>query len=227
VSKNASRAVTDPPLPRLRPWTALCLWWAARADARAGLPATGTTTTGTTTTGEQRAYLPPTPCLQELDRRRLEIIEGERTRLVEDTAELVVRRRTLSARIDQACGRLREETEARHREQLRLRLGELHYALADLDERIVRECVSAQSRAVRHDEYLRRCCARYARTLLRRHPAAAELARAGWPALGALPGWVSDPTAPATLLPGAVPVDGQPAVPGRTGESPLSRAGAR
>jgi hypothetical protein len=138
----------------------------------------------------------------------LEAIEGERARLVEQTAELLVRHRTLTARLAQTSDRLREETDAGHREQLHLRLGELHYTLAHLDERIVRECVTAQSRAVRQDELLRRCCARYARTLLRRHPAGAELAGQDWPRPGALPGWVTDPKPAATLLPGAGIPDG-------------------
>jgi hypothetical protein len=189
---------------------------------------------------------PTTPCLQELDRRRLEAIESERTRLVEHTAELVVRRRTLTARSAQSTGRLREETDAQRREQLRLRLGELDYALASLDERIVRECVTAQSRAVCQDEYLRRCCARYARTVLRRHAGASELTQQGWPTLGALPGWVTDPSPTAALLPSVGGPDGprnpdnpgdphNPFAPadrptdavGPTSEPSLSRAGAR
>lgn len=220
---KASRpSTTDSHLPRLHPWTALGLWWVARGDARAGLPAVRSS--------ESAGSPPTTPCLQELDRRRREAIEGERTRLVEDTADLLIRRRTLLARIAQASGRPREEPDLQRREQLGLRLGELHYALANLDERIVRDCVTAQSRALRHDEYLRRCCARYARTLLRRHAAAGELAGADWPTLGALPGWVTDPRPAATLLPGAGVPDGPVVssdIAGLPDELPHARVGVR
>lgn len=169
----------------------LRLWWNAVTDRRAGLPSGGDDGTSRT------------PCVEELDRRRLEAIERERGQLVAATAPMLIRLQVLDVRIDEARRAVDDVADPGQppprvsRDQRRLRLSELRSARATLDEQIVRRCVAAQSRAVQVDEFMRQRCARYARTLLRHHPDAPALTRAGWPALGGLPAWVhsANPTA--------------------------------
>ena len=206
------RPATSGPV-RLTTRTALGLWLPAMRDRRAGLPALGDPTT----------VPPPTPCVQELDRQRLESIECERARLIADTAAARVAFQKLETRIGQAEAALSTALSAVPRvdadsavpaatgpvartdrvARCQVRLGELRTVRAELQEQIATQCVTAQSRAVRVDEYLRRCCARYARTLLRRHPDGPALARLGWPALGELPTWVREPRPAAALFPAA------------------------
>jgi hypothetical protein len=169
--------------------------------------------------------------VQELDRQRLECIEGERARLVLDTAAARVALHRLETRIGQAESALLAARSAAAGDNIdhavsagrpaaadldarpdrvarcRVRLGELRTVRAELWEQISTQCLAAQSRAVRVDEYLRRCCARYARTLLRGHPDGPALARLGWPCLGELPTWVREPRPATTLFPVAGPAD--------------------
>jgi hypothetical protein len=203
--------------------TALGLWLPALRDRRAGLPALSDPAMATA------AKPPATPCVQELDRERLERIECERARLVTDTAAARAALHKLETRIDQAevalaaalaavacddqdhlgdCGAMPGPAAAADPvacpdrvARRQIRLGELQAARAELREQIATQCLAAQSRAVRVDEYLRRCCARYARTLLRRHPDGPALARLGWPCLGELPNWVREPRPAMTLFP--------------------------
>ncbi|HEY2206754.1 MAG TPA: hypothetical protein VGH99_20005 [Pseudonocardia sp.] len=200
---------TVDPGDRLGTGTVLALWWSAVLDGRSGLPQLA-----------DDSAPPPTPRVGELDHRRLELIERERARLVADTADLLVRREEIDARIRGTEGAKAAAREPEQIEQRRLRLGELERSRALLDERIVRDCVAAQSRARSYDRLLRRCCARYARTLLRHHPDGAALARIGWPTLGEAPAWVVGHHPTAALSGG----DGAPA---RTDRDASARAGDR
>ena len=171
----------------------LKLWWNAVTDRRAGLPSLDDGGTSRT------------PCVEELDRQRLEAIERERGQLVAETAPMLIRLQVLDVRIDEARHAVDDVAgpgqppPRMSADQRRLRLSELRSARATLDEQIVRNCVAAQSRALQVDEFMRQRCARYARTLLRHHPDAPALARAGWPALGGLPAWVHSASPAAAL----------------------------
>jgi len=145
----------------------------------------------------------PTPYVQELDRQRLEVIAYERGKLVSATSQLCMQYRLNAERIRQAEIALLAASTDTHwagapsATDCQLRLAGLRSSQAALREQIARQCSEAQHRALRFDEFMRRCCARYARTLIRCHPAGAALAELGWPSLGPLPAWVlaSDPTA--------------------------------
>lgn len=177
---------------------ALGLWWQARRDRRAGLPMLP----------QGDAVPAPTPFVRELDRHRLEVIEHERGRVLVATSELRVQLQTNTERIRQVeIKQASDHSDCAAAEMLALRLCELQKDRAALTEQIDRCAASAQHRALRFDEYMRRCTARYARTLVRHHPDGAILVARGWPVLGELPGWVLDPD-PAVALFAPVRPDG-------------------
>lgn len=123
--------------------------------------------------------------------------------------EVLSRRRGGEDRVAAATVRERRQREHdRLREPLRAKVTDRRAAVhrlraeqAVLSEQIQRRALAAQRRAGLFDEFLRRCCARYAGTLIRRHPHGAALARLGWPSLGGLPPWVSDPDLLALVIP--------------------------
>lgn len=176
---------------RIRWWTTAVLWWHAVLDRRAGLPGP--------TAGD--GVPPSTPCLDELHHRTLEVIESEQERLRERTVAVRRRLRRCDHRITEAR-RMQAAGAPLHS----ARLGELEATRMQLEEQVAQHCLAAQRRCLRFDEYTRRCRARYARTLVRRHPAGPALLERGWPAPGPLPRWVLAER-PAVALFGAADAD--------------------